>query len=139
MRRLSAVLAALVLSALPAAPHARAQRAAQPHAFLYGAWTGGLFPPPSQVTAETCLAAPSVIFMRDVVLRATLTSVTYVQRSIETVRGTGHGVEFRFIHGAEGFGCPDPDALSVTRISTNQISFPDCADFPFPLVRCPAG
>lgn len=137
MRRALAATIAAFLLAIPATT-LKAQ-AAPPHAFLFGAWTGGLFPPPSKLSAKTCLAAPSVIFMRDDVLRATLTSVLYVQRVIESVRGTGNGVYFRFVHGAQGFGCPDPDALQVRRLSANEIRFPDCKDFPFPLVRCPAG
>ena len=153
MRRTAASLAAalaLVLSSPPLAPQALAQ--ATPHAFLFGSWTGGLFPPPSSVTAQECLAQPSVIFTRDVVLRATLTDVVYIQRGIETARGTGNGIDIHFAAaprpaagglGAEpsgfGFGCDSADVLHVQRVSPNEISFPGCRDFPFPLVRCPAG
>src|SRR5690349_12161357 len=66
-----------------------AQREQQPaHAWLYGAWVGGLFPPPTGLSASSCLGQPVVIFTRDVVLRATLTDVTYIQRIVESARGT---------------------------------------------------
>lgn len=157
MRRTVARLAAALVLATSLAPSlassATAQQAAsQPHAFLFGAWTGGLFPPPSTVSAQQCLAQPTVIFTRDVVLHATLLDVRYVQRAIETARGTGNGIDFKFIaagpvpQGAfgigapdQGFGCASPDELHVRRMTNNEISFPGCKDFPFPLVRCPAG
>lgn len=153
-RTVISVSAALALLAPFAAP-VQAQQTAMPHAFLFGAWTGGLVPPPSTVTAQGCLAQPTVIFTRDVVMRATLTDVLYVQRAIETARGTGNGIDIRFVPqpGAQpapgglglggasgtGFGCAEADVLHVQRISANEISFPGCRDFPFPLVRCPAG
>lgn len=156
MRRIAATLGvALAFMAgfvPPMTPAARAQGV--PHAFLFGSWTGGLFPPPSSVSAQECLAHPSVIFARDVVLRATLTDVLYIQRAIETARGTGNGVDIHFVAAAtpqptstgfgigvagQGFGCDSVDVLHVQRLSSNEISFPGCHDFPFPLVRCPAG
>ena len=149
MRR-TAALAAIILLATPSL--LSAQTAAPPQAFLFGAWTGGFFPPPSQVSATTCLAQPTVIFLRDVVLRATLTDVIYTQRQVETARGTGNGIDIRFVPSApqqqaggfgvvtdQGFGCASPDDLTVKRLSSNEIAFPGCSDFPFPLVRCPAG
>lgn len=126
----------------------------EPQAFLLGAWTGGLFPPPAVLSATQCLAQPSVIFTRDVVMRATYTDEFYVQRLVETARGTGNGVDFRFSAaaapaaaglpaftggGTTGFGCDSADVLHVQRITENQIRFPGCSDFPFPLVRCPGG
>jgi hypothetical protein len=100
------------------------------------------------------MAQPVVIFTRDVVLRATLTSLNFVQREIESVRATTQGAEFRFRPAAEtaapdlaglpasgpaaGFGCADPDTLHLLRHGPNEISFPGCADFPEPLRRCPA-
>lgn len=126
---------------------------APPQAFLLGAWTGGLFPAPSALSAQQCLAQPSVIFTRDVVMRATYTDAFYVQRLIETARGTGNGIDFQFSPSAAqaaapglsgftggnvtGFGCENTDVLHVQRITANQIRFPGCTDFPFPLVRCP--
>ncbi|MGH7212760.1 MAG: hypothetical protein ACREF1_15010 [Acetobacteraceae bacterium] len=150
--RLAASLALAVLFAPQLSPSVHAQ-AAPPQAFLYGAWTGGLFPPPSSVSAQECLAQPSVIFTRDVVMRATLTDVLYIQRAVETARGTGNGIDIHFVAAGPqassggigiaptdlGFGCDSVDVLHVQRLSPNEISFPGCRDFPFPLVRCPAG
>jgi hypothetical protein len=137
-----------------------AQNSEPPHAWLFGAWTGGIFPAPTQLTAQSCLAQPTVIFTRDLVLRSTLTEPTYAQRQIATVRATSSGFEFRFEPAAPvqadpsngllglpsgggginavGFGCESLDALHVERHGENEISFPGCADFPDPLVRCPA-
>jgi hypothetical protein len=125
-----------------------------PHAWLYGAWTGGLFPAPLGLTAQICLAQPVVIFTRDVVLRGSIIEETYAQRLIETVRTDAVGLEFRFTSDhapqttsllglsapptAVGFGCPGPDTLNVQRRGENEIAFPGCADFPYPLIRCPA-
>jgi hypothetical protein len=134
---------------------ALAQGAQPPHAWLFGTWSGGLFPVPSGITAEACLSQPVVIFTRDVVLRATLTDQLYTQRLISTARATAAGMELVFrasdtnalangLFGvaappaAAGFGCASPDVLHVKRLSENEISFPGCADFPNPLVRCPA-
>jgi len=126
-----------------------------PQGFLLGAWTGGLFPAPSVLSTQQCLAQPTVIFTRDVVMRATYTDAFYVQRLVETARGTGNGVDFEFSPsaspaaapglpgftggGTTGFGCESNDVLHVQRITANQIRFPGCRDFPFPLVRCPGG
>ena len=153
--RLIPALLALLAVTLPIAHPARGQPAnSVPQAFLLGAWTGGLFPAPTVVSATLCLAQPTVIFTRDVVMRATFTDAYYVQRLVETARGTGTGVDFRFnatpgpgaagLNGftgtsSGGFGCDSPDVLHVQRISANEIKFPGCADFPFPLIRCPAG
>ena len=152
MRRLSftAMLLAAIVPALPAG----AQRGQPPHAWLFGTWTGGLFPAPRGISAEACLSQPVVIFTRDLVMRATLTSQTFIQRVIETANVTPEGVDFRFAPEgggavgdalglpnpgqAAGFGCASPNALRVLRQGPNQISFPDCKDFPNPLVRCPA-
>ena len=146
--RLMAASAAMLLPMLPAAAQNQA-----PHAFLFGAWIGGLFPPPSTMTAQECLAQPVVIFTRDVVMRVVITDVLYAQRRIETARGTGNGVEFRFTQQIQpppsspfdqpspdrevGFGCENPDVLHVQRRGENEITFPGCPEFPYPLVRCP--
>ncbi len=152
----AALIAPLLAAALVAAPpsdHSHAQ-SNMPQGFLLGSWTGGLFPAPAVLSAEQCLLQPTVIFTRDLVLRATLTDQFYIQRLIETARGTGSGVDFRFAEAASagssdplslsgaaggGFGCEDPNLLHVQRVSPNQIRFPGCSDFPFPLLRCPAG
>jgi hypothetical protein len=150
MRR--AVLAFLFL-ALAAGPVLAQQPAPIPYAWLFGAWTGGMFPPPSSLSAEACIAQPVVMFTRDVVLRGQIADSRYVQRVIDTARAVPGGVEFRFqpqpqplgagILGLpnevapQGFGCAHPDWLGVKRISDTLIEFPGCADFPFPLRRCP--
>ncbi|MBO0710292.1 MAG: hypothetical protein J2P47_03315 [Acetobacteraceae bacterium] len=128
-----------------------------PHAWLFGTWTGGLFPAPSNLAAQTCLSQPAVIFTRDLVMRATITDQYYIQRLVETALTTANGVQFRFAAAgpptaggpfgdsasgtpaAIGFGCANPDVLDVEKRSRNLIVFPNCSDFPYPLVRCPAG
>ena len=75
---------------------ARAQGNLPPHAWLFGAWIGGLFPPPSTLSAQECLAQPVVIFTRDIVMRAVITDQLYAQRLVETARATADGAEFRF-------------------------------------------
>ncbi len=149
MRRTSLLAAACLCAALALAPPSRPAeaQALPPHAWLFGSWTGGLFPVPDNLPAKACLAQPVVIFTRDVVLRATLTDATYIQRVIETARTNPGVTEFRFAPvpggggdllgmgaspAAAGFGCPDPDALHVQRRSDNEITFPGCADFPYP-------
>lgn len=172
MRRLALGLTALACLAFSPRPPAQAQAPAQaparqpqlaqakgmptqpPHAWLFGTWTGGIFPPPSGLTAEACLSQPVVIFTRDVVLRATITEQFYSQRLIETALTTTRGTQFHFTAAAPalasrglfgpaaapaiGFGCESPDLLDVERRTENQVTFPGCADFPYPLVRCPA-
>ena len=99
---------------------------------------------------------PVVIFTRDLVMRAVITDQHYVERLVETARVTPEGAEFRFASppvmapaspfslspsnapNDVGFGCIGPDVLRVQRRSENEISFPGCRDFPYPLVRCPA-
>ena len=145
MRR--TLLAALFLPLLAALP-AHAQSNQPPHAWLFGTWTGGIFPVPAGLTREACLSQPVVIFTRDLVMRATLTEQALTQREIETARAVPGGMEFRFINGVSGsamlggvsalagFGCATPDVLHVQRRGENEIAFPGCADFPNPLIRC---
>lgn len=157
MRRIVVCLIILLLASPGATPTARAQQPPAPHAWLYGTWTGGLFPVPSGLTAAMCLAQPVVVFTRDVVLRATLIDMEFQQRVIETARSNPAGTEFRFAPSvnplatlgsgllgraapppAVGFGCETPDVLHVQRRGENEIAFPGCSDFPEPLIRCPA-
>ncbi|MBV9735912.1 MAG: hypothetical protein JO209_08375 [Acidisphaera sp.] len=159
MRRTAGTIAAALLLAMLIVPHgggrARAQGAQPPHAWLFGTWTGGLFPAPSGLSGEACLSQPVVIFTRDLVMRAVLTDQFYTQRLITTARATAGGFEFVFqaaATGAEsnglfglsappppaGFGCDGPDVLHVQRRGDNEIVFPGCADFPNPLIRCPS-
>ena len=155
MRRIVARLLVLLLGAVALAAPGRAQGPAEPpHAWLFGAWIGGLYPPPVTLSAQECLGQPVVIFTRDLVLRAIFTSDTYVQRRIDTVRATATGTEFRLIQSLAstpagnalfgdqatpplpGFGCENANVLHVKREGENQISFPHCAEFPYPLIRC---
>ncbi len=150
MRRIACLIVSIALLApLPV----RAQSNLPPHAWLFGAWIGGLYPPPSTVTAQECLAQPVVIFTRDIVMRVVITDTNYTQRLVESARATGDGVEFRFSRPVSptsgpfglnaggsadvGFGCTSPDVLQVRRRGDNEISFPGCTDFPYPLIRCP--
>ena len=154
MRRIACLIVTMALAALSTAP-ARAQGNLPPHAWLFGAWIGGIFPPPSTLSAQECLAMPVVIFTRDIVMRAVITDQIYTQRLVETARVTAEGVEFRLTRPPAvasgpfslspgggindvGFGCISPDILRVQRHTENEISFPGCTDFPYPLVRCPA-
>ena len=155
MRRVAICLLVLLSCAL--APSTRAQSPTlPPHSWLFGAWIGGLYPPPATVGAEECLSQPTVIFTRDIVMRATLTELTFTQREIDTARATATGAEFRFLAPVQpaaeggplfgppggtpvvGFGCETANVLHVLRRSENEISFPHCSDYPYPLIRCPA-
>ena len=78
MMRRSAQLAAVLSLALAASPGGASAATTQdpslpPHAWLFGTWTGGIFPAPSGLSNQACLSQPVVIFTRDLVLRATLT------------------------------------------------------------------
>lgn len=156
-RSLLCLIAALLATPADAQQPQGGAPAPVPHAWLYGSWTGGLFPVPSGLTAQACLAQPVVIFTRDLVLRATLIDQVYHQRGIETVRSTPASTDFRFspaidpsadqssgLFGstappiARGFGCADTDSLHVVRRTDNEIVFEGCRDFPEPLIRCPS-
>jgi len=146
MRRLWPILF-LVLASLPLS--ATAQRPLPPHAFLFGAWTGGLFPA-LNTEGAACFAQPTVIFTADVVMRASLADVAYRQRLVETVSVSGDRFEFRLLPAAPvlgplgarvppdaGFGCPGgANVLRVERRGENEILFPDCTEFASPLQRC---
>ena len=148
MRRAIVLLTCFATLATSLAPSVVQAQAQPPHAFLFGTCTGGLFPVPASLAPQACLSQPVIIFTRDLVLRATLIEQTLTQREIETVRIIPGGAEFRFarlgaaptalVGGARGggFGCESPDVLTVERRGENEISFPGCADFPNPLVRC---
>jgi hypothetical protein len=97
------------------------------------------------LSAQECLAQPMVIFTRDVVMRAVMTSPAYTQRLIDTARATATGFELQLVPatavppepaGDIGFGCPNPDLLPVQRRGENEIAFPGCTAFPYPLIRC---
>ena len=143
-----AALAAPLAAADAQQPAAQPESQAAPHSWLFGTWTGGIFPVSSSLPPQTCLSQPVVIFTRDLVMRATLTEQTLTQREIQTARAIPGGMEFRLtstgaapgalVRGARGggFGCASPDVLTVQRRGDNEITFPGCADFPNTLVRC---
>ena len=146
-RTLLTALASLLLAAHAVPASAQGGPGQPPHAWLFGTWTGGLFPATGAIPPQVCFSQPVVIFTRDLVMRATLTEQQLTQREIETARAAQGGVEFRFLTGpattgllggarASGFGCESPDVLHVQRRGENEISFPGCADYPNPLVRC---
>jgi hypothetical protein len=128
---------------------ALAQPALPPHAWIFGTWTGGQFPA-ADASGPACFGSPTVIFTRDVILRATALDLTFRQRAIETVAATANGLEFRLaplmaaagaaggrIPADYGFGCGgDPNLLRVERRGPDEITFPGCSEFPSPLRRC---
>ena len=136
--------ASLVLAAAgprPTARHPSPAAAANqpPHAWLYGSWTGGLFPVLDGMAAQDCRTQPTVVFGRDAVGYASLLGSTMTQRAIATVRATPAGTEFTFTPStapSPNFGCPNADQLFVSRTNPDQVSFPDCKAFPYPLQRC---
>ncbi len=149
-------LFAVALSLLCASGATAQNQPGYPHGFLFGAWVGGMLPAPTTLNALECQASPTVLFTRDVIFRANPFNATYAQSLVETVRDVGGGVEFRLVPidapsaalqgllGAAGsvaegvgFGCGDRAVLRVQRRGANEISFPNCKEFPYPLVRCP--
>ncbi len=145
--RFCLALAALLVTGPAFSQQGPSAQSMPPHAFLFGAWTGGIFPVPAGMNREACLATPVVIFTRDLVMRATLTEVAMTQREVESARAVPGGFEFRLLAtntgGAilgggslAGFGCENGNVLHVQRRGENEISFPGCAEFPNPLVRC---
>lgn len=138
----------LVLAAPVLAAPALAQGPVAPHEWLFGSWTGGMFPAADTI-GPRCTAQPTVIFTRDVVLRSGLLDPAYRQRIIETVVTRADGATFRFspivppgtnparLPPDIAFGCPGgPDMLEVRRVGPDEIVFPDCRDMPSPLRRC---
>lgn len=145
MRRIATVAIVLTLALTSPLTAQAPAPAGPPHAWLFGAWIGGMFPPPVTLSAQECLAQPMVIFTRDVVMRAVMTSPAYVQRLIDTARATATGFEVRLLPATpappepaseQAFGCADPNLLPVQRRGENEIAFPGCTDFPYPLIRC---
>jgi len=123
-------------------------RPGPPHEWIFGAWTGGIFPP-TDADTPACFGSPTVIFTRDIVMRISSVDTAYRERTIETVAMQPNGLEFRFtptlpVMTALGprmppdaaFGCANPNALRVVQRGPNEISFPDCGEFPAPLRRC---
>ena len=143
----------LGLLAAPAIAHAQAPvapppvappREGPPHAWLFGAWSGGIFPA-TDTQGPACFGATTVIFLPDVVMRAASLDIAFRQRAVETVALTADGVEFRLVPiGPQGQGVPEigfgcdgnPDLLRVTRRGADEIVFTGCNEFPSPLKRC---
>jgi hypothetical protein len=143
-------LAAPLAGAAADGAGAQANRQGPPHEWVFGVWTGGIFPV-SEVDPAACFGSPTVIFTRDVVMRVAVFDAAYHQRTVETAATVPDGgLEFRFVPAAPmaralggrlppdiGFGCGgSPDLLRVQRRGPDEIAFPDCADFPSPLKRC---
>lgn len=143
LSRRSLPLLGLGLLATPAGfSPAWAQRPLPPHGFLFGSWTGGLFPA-TDTEGPACSGAVTMIVTPDVVMRASSLDVAYRQRLVESVALTPDGVEIRLapVPGRPmpeaGFGCgTSPDLLRVTRRGNDEIVLTGCSDFPFPLRRC---
>jgi hypothetical protein len=143
------MLVAATMLALGGSGSGNAQQAAPPHAWVFGSWTGGIFPP-GETEGPRCTAQPVVIFTRDVVLRASPLDVVYRQRLVETVTAEPDALEFRFapvqpqntpfgmrIPPDSSFGCPGgPNVLRVELRGPNEIAFPNCAEFASTLRRC---
>ncbi|MBX6373995.1 MAG: hypothetical protein IRZ13_07110 [Acetobacteraceae bacterium] len=145
----AAAAALAAIGGREAAAQQGAGRGPMPHAWLFGAWTGGIFPP-IDTKGPSCFGQPTVIFTRDVIFRVSLLDIAYRQRLIETVAGHADGsLEIRLVplQGVSGFGGrapPDlgfgcsgnPNLLRVERRGPDEIAFTDCAEFPSPLRRC---
>lgn len=142
MRRRS--LLPLVSGLLAAPALALAQnRQGPPHEWMFGGWTGGIFPA-VDTEGPACFGNVSVIVTRDIVMRVSSLDVAFRQRAIETVALIPNGLEFRFVPvpgrgpvPESGFGCDNnPNILRVRRVSDDEVVFPDCREFPSPLKRC---
>ncbi|MBW4023397.1 MAG: hypothetical protein HIU92_09705 [Proteobacteria bacterium] len=149
LRRLATTVLAGALLAAVAVPQSEAAQSAPPHAWLFGAWAGGILPAPPHMSPAECEARATFVVTQDVVIHSTLTHPDAIENLIASVRGTPDGTIFLLspsqtkpdvIAGIPqdlGFGCPDANVLRVVRVGPNEIRFPDCTGFPTPLVRCP--
>ncbi len=148
MRRWALLLGVGLALSTGSLPSSQAQQPASsgpPHAWLYGTWTGGIFPA-TETQGEACFGQPTVIFTRDVIMRSSPLDIPFRQRLVETATATPNGVEFRLVPVAGiqggrvppgvGFGCSDPNALRIERRGEDEIAFPNCDEFPAPLKRC---
>ena len=147
MRR-RALIVTMATLASPAVLRAQ-NRQGPPHEWIFGVWTGGIFPP-NDADSPACFGSPTVVFTKDIVMRASLLDTPYRQRVIETVALQPNGLEFRFLPAAPtgsafagrlppdiGFGCGgNPDVLRIERRGPDEIVFTDCSDFPATLRRC---
>jgi hypothetical protein len=148
-RRMATTLLAGACLAAVALPLTATAQGLPPHAWLFGAWAGGILPAPPGMDARECDARATFVVTKDAVIHSTLTHPTAIENLIATVRGTPNGTIFALaptdtkpetiagIPDDLGFGCPQPDVLRVVRVGPNEIRFPDCTGFPSPMVRCP--
>lgn len=117
-------------------------RQGPPHEWMFGGWTGGIFPA-TETEGPACFGNISVIVTRDIVMRVSSLDIAFRQRAIETVALIPDGLEFRFVPipgrpiPESGFGCSDnPNILRVRKVSDDEVVFTDCREFPGPLKRC---
>lgn len=143
MLRRSLLPAAFGLLAAPAI--AQTPRPGPPHEWMFGSWTGGVFPA-IDTEGPGCFGNVSVIVTRDVVMRVSSLDVSFRQRAIETVALIPDGLEFRFVplpgrpFPEIGFGCEgNPNLLRIHRIGPDEVSMPGCVEFPSNLRRCKTG
>lgn len=146
-RIVTTLLAGAVLAGLLPQPRVDAAEP-PPHAWLFGAWAGGILPAPAHMSPAECQAQASFVVTKDVVIHRTLTHPQAIQNLIVSVRGTPDGTIFMLAPPQEkpeviagvpmdlGFGCPNDTVLRVVRVGPNEISLPNCAGFPSNLVRC---
>jgi len=143
LRRRSLIPAGLGLLASPAIAQApAAPRQVPPHEWMFGTWTGGIFPA-VETEGAGCFGNASLIVLRDVILRVSSLDIAFRQRAIETVAPTADGLEFRLVPvpgrplAEFGFGCDgNPDLLRVIRRGPDEIALPGCSEFPSTLRRC---
>jgi len=151
MRFWARILVPVAALALPLAATLDAgaqQRPSAPHEWVWGSWIGGFFPA-GEAEGPECFGNATVIFTRDIVMRASSLDTAYRQRVIETVADQPGALEFRFTPASPvltalgprvppdaAFGCQNPNALRVERLGPDEIAFPHCAEFPSPLRRC---
>ncbi|WP_424812407.1 hypothetical protein [Roseococcus sp. YIM B11640] len=123
---------------------ARAQAPARqgpPHEWMFGSWTGGIFPA-VETEGPGCFGNVSLIVTRDVIMRVSSLDISFRQRAIETVALIPNGLEFRLVPVQGripeiGFGCDNnPNLLRVQRRSDDEVVLPNCVEFPSALRRC---
>ena len=104
---------------------------------MFGSWAGGLYPVGSTQVEQACRAGPSLVVRGDGMRRYPLVGAPE-DRVVATVRPVQGGVDITFapLAGAAGFGCESPDVLHVHRNGPDEITFPGCAAYPEPLVKC---
>jgi hypothetical protein len=128
VRRIAATLLAGAILASFALQHPAKAQGAPPHAWLFGAWAGGILPAPPGMSAAECEARTTFVVTRDVIIHTTIFALAPTDTKPETIGGIPEDL---------GFGCPQPDVLRVVKVGPNEIKLPDCTGFPSPLVRCP--